>query len=57
MRSVNYRERSEWLSGELPLTYLPFYSLLSLSLSIYYSLIPSTFTGLVVTVTVMVTVT
>jgi hypothetical protein len=33
------------LSGELPLTYLPFYSLLSLSLSIHYSLIPSTFTG------------
>jgi hypothetical protein len=33
------------MSGELPLTYLPFYSLLSLSLSIHYSLIPSTFTG------------
>jgi hypothetical protein len=33
------------VSGELSLTYLPFYSLLSLSLSIHYSLIPSTFTG------------
>jgi hypothetical protein len=47
------------MSGELPLTYLPLYSLLS-SLSIHYSLFSfATYllVVLVLTVTVMVTVT
>jgi hypothetical protein len=43
------------MSGELPLTYLPFYSLF-FSLSIHYSLFSFTTYLLVATVTIMVTV-
>jgi hypothetical protein len=44
VRDVDEWRKARDVSGELPLTYLPFYSLLS-SLSILHSLISSTSTG------------